>query len=627
MNSGISSPMARNVNAIMAAVNGTKNKRRTTFINESAASGRANKNASSAAIHQKGIQERKIERRPARNPYRKSETQTRRKIFGARASKSSPKTGAVWSFPTRVEDFKKPEVEELFGDFWKSIDEQEMEKYFKDFWQSVKKSNNEMENHFKEFWRAVRLTQDAPVDMTEFWRHVEGKNRKPGPKENLASQFWKMIESQQEAKVLDEPAIAGHFLRMAQKSENEARESRPWETPARDMWKLIQHEENRLVENKLSPETLAGDFFLMTSNKKRQAPKTPSGSDAELMTGQFWKMVDKQMIAGREVKFVADQEGNVFRNIKGHQMKAKRRESMIEARLVNEFFTLIENEKDEDEDSITFVVDSSGRIFQQKNAKKIRKPGKSASKAKMVKDFFSMIDREQKHDDAKVESFAGNFWKMINNSEVRPERKSKEALAGEFWKTVEFIESLKKKRETMRRLSASRRDEAEFAVAPLFSAAAARKTAGDFDAQAKRKAAMLLACATLEQQQHHQHVFINERPVGRQRTLSSSSSSLFSVKEEEEEALKTSRAAAAAATFRVTPHYCALPLGATNDARNGSGVIRVAQRQNKKTAKPQQCHRQNMVAQERRGSITRRNRIPSISNGSNNDRKCGKRAW
>merc|ERR1719209_1410636 len=165
---------------------------------------------------------------------------------------------------------------------------------------------------------------------------------------------------------------------------------------------------------------------------------------------------------------------------------------MIEARLVNEFFTLIENEKvstDGDEDSITFVVDSSGRIFQQKNAKKIRKPGKSASKAKMVKDFFSMIDREQKHDDAKVESFAGNFWKMINNSEVRPERKSKEALAGEFWKTVEFIESLKKKRETMRRLSASRRDEAEFAVAPLFTAAAAaRKTAGDFDAQAKRKA-------------------------------------------------------------------------------------------------------------------------------------------
>merc|ERR1712002_796035 len=569
-----------------------------------------------------------------------------------RASKSSPKTGAVWSFPTRVEDFKKPEVEELFGDFWKSIDEQEME------------------NHFKEFWRAIRLTQDTPVDMTEFWRHVEGKNRKPGPKENLASQFWKMIESQQEAKVLDEPAIAGHFLRMAQKSENEARESRPWETPARDMWKLIQHEENRLVENKLSPETLAGDFFLMTSNKKRQAPKTPSGIDAELMTGQFWKMVDKQTIAGREVKFVADQEGNVFRNIKGHQMKAKRRESMIEARLVNEFFTLVENEKDGDEESITFVVDSSGRIFQQKNAKKgninavfwkialacdaadpvtnktgksasrlrshhdntskiheqIKKPGKSASKAKMVKDFFSMIDKEQKHDDAKVESFAGNFWKMINNSEVRPERKSKEALAGEFWKTVEFIESLKKKRETMRRLSASRRDEAEFAVAPLFTAAATRKTAGDFDAQAKRKAAMLLACATLEQQQLHQHIFVNERPVGRQRTLSSSSSSLFSVKEEGEEALKTSRAAAAA-TFRVTPHYCALPLNSTNDARNGSGVIRVAQRQNKKTAKPQQCHRQNMVAQERRGSITRRNRIPSISNGSNNDRKCGKRAW
>merc|ERR1712200_213196 len=97
----------------------------------------------------------------------------------------------------------------------------------------------------------------------------------------------------------------------------------------------------------------------------------------------------------------------------------------IEARLVNEFFTLIENEKDGDEESITFVVHSAGRIFQQKNAKKISKPGKSASKAKMVKDFFSMIDRKQKHDDAKVESFAGNFWKMKNNSEVRPERKQR----------------------------------------------------------------------------------------------------------------------------------------------------------------------------------------------------------
>merc|ERR1719334_2251585 len=384
MNSGLSSPMARNVNAIMAAVNGTKNKRRVTFLNESAPSGKISRSTASATIQQKGVQDRKIERRPARNPYRKAETQTRLKMFGAGTPKmlASQKPG-VWNFPTRIEDFKKPELEDIFNDFWKSVDEEVMEKYFKDFWRSVQNSNDKMESHFLDFWKGVRQPQ----------------NRKRSPKENLAANFWRMIEGQKKKADLDEAAIAGHFLRMAQKSESEARESRPWETPARDMWKLIQHEEKCFAEDSIPPETLIGDFFRMTA--KKQARAMPAANDAELMTGQFWKMVHKQTNAGREVKFVADEAGNVFRNIKGHQMKDRRSESMIEARLANEFFTMIENQKDQQEEVITFVADSYGNIYEGFTA-------------------------EKKHDDARLESFAGNFWKMINNSEGRLEGKSKE---------------------------------------------------------------------------------------------------------------------------------------------------------------------------------------------------------
>jgi len=618
MNSGLSSPMARNVNAIMAAVNGTKNKRRVTFLNESAPSGKISRSTASAATQQKGVQDRKIERRPARNPYRKAETQTRRKMFGAGTPTpmlASQKPG-VWNFPTRIEEFKKPEIEDIFNDFWKSVDEEVMEKYFKDFWRSVQNSNDKMESHFLDFWKGVRQSQDSAVDLADFWRHVEGKNRKRSPKENLAANFWRMIEGQKKTADLDEAAIAGHFLRMAQKSESEARESRPWETPARDMWKLIQHEEKCFAENSIPPEALIGDFFRMAD--KKQASAMPAANDAELMTGQFWKMVHKQTNAGREVKFVADEAGNVFRNIKGHQMKDRRSESMIEARLANEFFTMIENQKDQKEEVITFVADSYGNIYEGFTAKKM-KSGKPLCEAKMVNDFFTMIEKKRKHDDARVESFAGNFWKMINNSEGRLEGKGKEALAGEFWKTVEFIENLKKKRETMRRLSESRREEAEYSVASIFTAATIKKSPSD-DKEAARKAAMLYAISSLEQQQYKQYAFVNEKPVGRQRTLSSSSSSLYSVREEEEEELKNSRR-----TYKAAPHYNALQLGPTTN--NGNGIILVALRHKNKTAKPQQCHKQNMVAQERRGSITRRNRIPSISNGSNNDRKCGKRAW
>merc|ERR1712142_1204465 len=101
-------------------------KKRVSFISESlATTGKVTKTVSP----QKRIQERKIERRPARNPYRKS--QTRRHLApgrsaaatGATAVAAGPVANRVWNFPTKVEEFKKPEIEEMFRDFWKTVEE------------------------------------------------------------------------------------------------------------------------------------------------------------------------------------------------------------------------------------------------------------------------------------------------------------------------------------------------------------------------------------------------------------------------------------------------------------------------------------------------------------------------
>ena len=68
-------------------------------------------------------------KRPARNPYRKSETQTRRKAFPARATKLASAAGnqqRQWNFPTRIEEFQKPEVEDIFNDFWKTVEDHQV---------------------------------------------------------------------------------------------------------------------------------------------------------------------------------------------------------------------------------------------------------------------------------------------------------------------------------------------------------------------------------------------------------------------------------------------------------------------------------------------------------------------
>jgi len=680
VNSGLSSPMARNVNAIMAAVNGTKTKKRVSFISESlATTGKVTKTVSP----QKRIQERKIERRPARNPYRKS--QTRRHLApgrtaaatGATAAAARPVANRVWNFPTKVEEFKKPEIEEMFRDFWKTVEEHQMEKYFADFWKLV--DDFQMETNFRDFWKMVQdgiNDQDHVVDIKPFWRNVEGKKRKPTPKENLAADFWRLIEKYQQRKMVDEALMVGHFLRMIETTQSGQNESRPWEAPSRDLWKLINQEEKRMNEDMISPEALAGEFFSLTGYDKRQVIH-----DQELTAGQFWRMIEKKKNSAEgEIKFVADSTGNVFRKFKGYEVRGKRKESMADAKMVNQFFEMVDQEQKNTESSaeiyggdlwrminesknhageIQFTADKNGNIFKNVKGYQMQaKPKEPAVEAEWVRQFFTMVEKQQQNDEAKMESYAGNFWKMINNSAAETERKVKrEAFAGDFWKMVEFSENLRRKRETMRRLSESNRAAASAPASASASASTSASApflatpakAGVDHKEGARRTALLFACSTLEEQA----VFLlapeyqqTHGPGGRKRKTSSSSSSLYSVNEEEEfraEVFSTSAATASASSssssssstprrlFRVTPHYGqSQQLGApkgSSDAAPKSGVIVVALRRQKKSVKPQQCHRQNMVAQERRGSITRRNRIPSVSIGSNNDRKCGKKSW
>lgn len=324
----------------------------------------------------------------------------------------------------------------------------------------------------------------------------------------------------------------------------------------------------------------------MAEDSKKQMKTT---NDRELQAGQFWKMIEKEMNLGKEM-FVADSFGNVFRKIKGYQIMASNKDNLAEA--------------------------------------------------KMVADFFKMVEIEQGKEEGSTEIFAGDFWKMIKNSKVVTMKKTKEAMAGDFWKMVEFTENVQRKRETMRRLSASKRaaeEETEAAAGgPFISVAPPKRTVPD-EKEGARRAALLMACTSLEERGYLAIVAESPaeapKPAGRVRTTSSSSSSLYCVKEEEELAPSAAAPTDAAPRnyFRTAPHYDSQQLGAARAAKaplmTGSGVALVALRKKKTSVKPQQCHRQNLVALERRGSVTRRNRIPSVSVGSNNDRKCGRKTW
>jgi hypothetical protein len=180
MSTGLSSPMARNVNAIMAAVNGTNNKKRVTFFNESVppAARASAKTTSAAASPRKTLQDRKIERRPARNPFRKPESEARRKkLFAARAGAKPAPNQRLWNFPTKIEEFAKPEKEQICGEFWRSVDDYQMEGFFSDFWKCVNDDLVKIERSFIEFWKSVYESQDFVVDVNSFWRQIEGKNR------------------------------------------------------------------------------------------------------------------------------------------------------------------------------------------------------------------------------------------------------------------------------------------------------------------------------------------------------------------------------------------------------------------------------------------------------------------
>merc|ERR1712168_1461752 len=261
-----------------------------TFLNEPT-SGKTARNASAA---QKGIQERKIERRPARNPYRKSETQTRRKAFPARANKLASAAGnqqRQWNFPTTIEAFQKPEVEDISNDFWKTVEDHQMESYFRDFWLSVKDQDDKMELYFGQFWKAIVKNQDCVFDINDFWRRIEGRSRKASPKENLAADFWQMIEKAQQRQTLDEAVMAGHFLRMIESTQRRQHEAKPWEAPSRDLWKRIHQEEKRLSEDGVTAETLVGQFFRVAEDSQSQAN---DANDQELASGQFWRMLEKK---------------------------------------------------------------------------------------------------------------------------------------------------------------------------------------------------------------------------------------------------------------------------------------------------------------------------------------------
>merc|ERR1712142_521525 len=237
------------------------------------------------------------------------------------------------------------------------------------------------------------------------------------------------------------------------------------------------------------------------------------------------RMINESKNHVGQIQFTADRNGNVFKNVKGYQMKAKPKEPALEAVWVRQFFT--------------------------------------------------MVEKQRQNDEAKVGSYAGNFWKMINNSKAETERKVKrEAAVGDFWKMVEFSENLRRKRETMRRLSESKREAASAsasasasAPAPAPFVATPAKTGVD-QREGARRTALLFACSSLEEQSvfllapDHQQTHGQN---GRKRKTSSSSSSLYSVNEEEEfkpEVSSTSAAAAASSSsstprrlFHVTPHY------------------------------------------------------------------------
>merc|ERR1719289_747722 len=114
--------------------------------------------------------------------------------------------------------------------------------------------------------------------------------------------------------------------------------------------------------------------------------------------------------------------------------------------------------------------------------------GKEVFVADSFGNVFRKIKGYQGKEEASSEIFAGDFWKMIKNSKVVTVKKTKEAMAGDFWKMVEFTENLQRKRETMRRLSASKRAEEE-ELAPSAAAptdAAPRnyfRTAPHYDSQ------------------------------------------------------------------------------------------------------------------------------------------------
>merc|ERR1719376_1651936 len=96
----------------------------------------------------------------------------------------------------------------------------------------------------------------------------------------------------------------------------------------------------------------------MAEDSKKQMKTT---NDRELQAGQFWKMIEKEMNLGKE-GFVADSFGNVFRKIKGYQIMASNKDNLAEAKMVADFFKMVEIEqgKEEGYDATPVGIEESG---------------------------------------------------------------------------------------------------------------------------------------------------------------------------------------------------------------------------------------------------------------------------
>jgi len=581
----------RTINSILASVNGTEQiKRRVTYLADGATPSAMRAAAARQATGpgRPPAPQRTILKKSKRNPYRK--------LRGVETKMTKAKNGKVWKFPTTIKEFEaKDGNENAFNDFWNLV-ENSTRKY-------------EFENYFCDFWKMVDETKDEIVDLMDFWRLAEGRHKKKSGKEIYPAVFWRLVEKEQ--KQVDDAELCATFWRMVEGPKQIGKDF--WESGVKAFWELIYQDQDDFN----SPESLVREFFEMVENKK-----VPQKPEYEAAAAQFWRMVERKKKSN--VSFVADSLGHIYHKLKGYEMTKPCIGYFSELTFVRDFFNMIQKIPETSEKQL-FVVDNKGRIFKNHKGYKMVKPKiEDAKEAQYVGEFFKMVKSVQEKENFAPESYHGNFWQMIKNSEETEEgKKTKEDFHGEFWKTIEFIEGLRLKRETMRKYSESARE-------------AKRSKAQEQEVENGVNPQAQIALYFLSKE----NPFVQKSPMGRTRTFSSSSnSSLYGVKEEEEDEVfaaavddplppppTTPRCRKTSA-----PRYESAMMGSRAAAAAAIVTAAAMAKSRRLKATAQQCHKQNLVAYEKknRNSGMRSKRIPCIvATGVNNDRKCGrKNSW